>query len=113
MLGRPDIHMQILNRTDSDLSHTEARFGANGCGWGNVGAKGTAYYLYFRDRITPIVEFSWTSNGVSHVEKVDLGESFPARRSGVLRFTVYEDHVTADFRKEISETKKPTVDPTL
>lgn len=101
VFGVPDVHVQIHNRTTKTLSETRVEFGRAFCLWGYVGSTGQAYSLYYSAPITRTAKLIWKADNVLHVETLELGEHYPGRRSGVLRFNVYDDHATVDFRREI------------
>jgi len=100
-IGRPDVDVVIVNSSSHKLSNAEAQFGDYRCEWGTVGLKSTAGYGFFPHPITSDTTLSWWEEGRGQrSKKLDLRKIYPAGSAGRLTFTVSDDGVIANFKKE-------------
>lgn len=95
---KPEIDVEIINKSSRDLENAMARFGDNACEWGWVIKKATKVYGFYPHPITAKVELHWDESGGHRVEKLDLTKIYPRGKSGRLTFTVYDERVEVSFR---------------
>ena len=98
MVARPDVDLEIVNRSTESLRNTTAHFDDSICEWGAVGKTFTAAYLFFPNPVSMDVELHWDESSGHRVEKIDLRKIYPAGKSGRLTFTVFDDRVEATFK---------------
>jgi len=97
---KPEIDVEIINRSSRDMEKAKAHFGEYDCGWGWVIKNSTAVYAFYPHPITADVELNWDEDGKHRVEKLDLSKIYPPGKSGRLTFTVYEGRVEVSFREK-------------
>lgn len=102
--AKPEVHLEIVNKSSRRLDNALIRFGKTECEWGDVGKTFTAGYGFFPHPVTPDAELHWDENGKHRVEKLDLRKIYPPGKSGRLTFTVFDDRVEVTFREK---TPKP------
>lgn len=96
---KPTVDVEIINRSSRDLENATARFGQHACGWGWVIRNATKGYGFYPHPITAEAKLHWDQEGKHRVETLDLGNIYPAGKSGRLTFTVYDDRVEVSFRE--------------
>lgn len=96
---KPEIDVEIVNKSSRDLGNAEVRFGERVCGWGSVGKTFTKIYLFYPHPITAQAELHWYESGGHRLEKLDLSKTYPTGKSGRLTFTVYDGRVEVNFRE--------------
>ena len=97
---RPEVEVEMSNKSSRDLENAEALFGEYTCRWGWVVKATSASYMYYPYPITAKAELRWDAAGKHHVENVDLRKIYQDGKSGRLTFTVYDDRVEVHFREE-------------
>jgi hypothetical protein len=96
---RPEVDVEIINRSSRDLENATARFGQHACGWGWVIRNATKGYGFYPHPITAEAKLHWDQEGKHRVETLDLRKTYPPGKSGRLTFTVYDDRVEVSFRE--------------
>jgi hypothetical protein len=94
---KPEVDVQIVNRSSHSLQNAVAQFGDHVCEWGNVGKTFSAGYGFFPHPITLQTELRWDEDGESTTKKLDLTGIYIPGKSGRLTFTVEDGGVTAGF----------------
>lgn len=97
---KPEIDVEIVNKSSRDLENAKARFGDHTCGWGWVIKSATKGYGFYPHPITAETGLSWDEPGGHRVEKLDLRKIYPPGKSGRLTFTVYDGRAEVSFREK-------------
>jgi hypothetical protein len=97
---RPEIDVEIVNKSPHNLENTQARFGESVCPWGTLVKSSTAIYLFYPGPITPDAELSWYEPTGRRVEMIDLRKIYPRGKSGRLTFTIHDSRAEATFREK-------------
>jgi hypothetical protein len=97
---KPEVDVEITNKSSHDLENAKARFGDYTCEWGWVIKTATKGYGFYPHPITAQAELHWDESGTHHVEKLDLSKIYPKGKSGRLTFTVYDGRVEASFHEK-------------
>lgn len=96
----PAITLEIVNESSDDIRNAEVRFSESSCKWGTVVRNTSASYISYPHSISSDAEMHWDSGGVHHNEKIDIRHIYRFGDSGDLTFTVYDSHVSAEFRQK-------------
>jgi len=97
---KPEVDVEIINKSSRDLENAKARFGDYACEWGWVIKTATKGYGFYPHPITAQTELDWDEGGKHRVEKLDLSKIYPPGKSGRLTFTVYDGRVEVSFREK-------------
>jgi hypothetical protein len=96
---KPEVDVEIINRSSRDLENAKAQFGDHACEWGWVIKTATKGYGFYPHPITAEAELHWDEEGKHRVQKLDLRKIYLPGRSGRLTFMVYDDRVEVNFRE--------------
>jgi len=97
---KPEVDVEIVNKSSHDLENAKARFGDHACDWGWVIKTATKGYGFYPHPITARAELHWDESGGHRVEKLDLSKIYLPGKSGRLTFTVYDGRVEVTFREK-------------
>jgi hypothetical protein len=99
MESRPQVDVEIINKSSHDLENAQAVFGDFACKWGWVVKTTTAVYAFYPHPITASAELQWDEDGKHHVEKLDLRDCYKPGDAGRLTFTVLDGRTEVRFQK--------------
>lgn len=96
--SRPEVEVELYNRSSHELREARVIFGEFDCGWGLVGPTFSKSYLAFPHPITAEARLEWQEQGRTRSERLDLRAVYVAGQSGRLTFTVADGRVSVAFK---------------
>jgi hypothetical protein len=96
--SRPEVEVELYNRSATEMRDARVFFGGFACDWGNLGPTFSKSYLAFPHPITAEARLEWQEQGRLRSERLDLRGVYAIGQSGCLTFTVAAGRVTVAFK---------------